>query len=64
MKKLTNYPVAVTYGKMLKKPESIDDVMGEVKNDYRMAKEQQWVDTLRKKYTYSVNNDVLKQLEN
>ncbi len=64
VKKLTNYPVAVTYGKMLKKPESIDDVIGEVKNDYRMAKEQQWVDTLRKKYTYSVNNDVLKQLEN
>lgn len=57
---LKAFPVVTTYGKLLKKPEGFDDVRGEVATNYQQAKEQEWVEKLRKKYTYTVNTDVLK----
>lgn len=58
---LKDYPIDAVYGKVLKKgPEDYTDVRGLVVADYQEMLEQQWVADLRKKYTFTVNQDVLK----
>ncbi len=58
--KLKDYPIDATYGWMLKKgPEDYTDVRGLVVADYQEALEKEWVAALRKKYTFTVNKDVL-----
>lgn len=59
-----DYPYVDTYGRVIKKPESYKDVKAQVASDYQNAKEQEWVDQLRKKYTYTVNEDVLQTVNN
>lgn len=54
------YPIDATYGKMLKKPEEFTDVRGLVTADLQDELEKQWVADLRKKYTFTVNEEVLK----
>lgn len=54
------YPIDATYGKLLKKPEEYTDVRGLVTADLQDYLEKQWVAELRKKYTFSVNEEVLK----
>lgn len=64
LKPLKDYSVIDVYGKLLKKPETYKDVRGQVVADYQTAKEQEWVEGLRQKYTFSVNEDVLKTVNN
>ncbi len=64
IKPLKDYPITDVYGRLLKKPESYKDVKGQVTADYQSAKEKEWVDSLRKKYSYSVNQEVLKTVNN
>ncbi len=54
-----DFPIDAVYGKALKKPEDYTDVRGLVTADYQEALEKEWVATLRKKYTYTVNQAVL-----
>jgi len=54
------YPIDATYGKMLKKPEDYTDVRGLVTADLQDEMERLWVADLRKKYTFTVNEEVLK----
>ena len=54
-----DYPAVGTVGKKLKKPESYADVRGQVTTDYQGAQERQWVEGLRKKYSYDVDEAVL-----
>ena len=54
------YPIDATYGKLLKKPEEYTDVKGLVVADLQNELEKQWVAELRKKYSFSVNEEVLK----
>lgn len=54
------YPIDATYGKMLKKPEEYTDVRGLVTADLQDELERQWVADLRRKYTFTVNEEVLK----
>jgi len=57
---LKDYPINAVYGKVLKKgPEDYTDVRGLVVADYQEMLEQQWVAELRRKYSFSVNKDVL-----
>lgn len=57
---LKDYPIDAVYGKVLKKgPEDYTDVRGLVVADYQEMLEQQWVAELRRKYSFSVNKDVL-----
>jgi peptidyl-prolyl cis-trans isomerase SurA len=53
------YPIDATYGKVLKKPEDYTDVRGLVTTDLQDELEKQWVAELRKRYTFTVNQDVL-----
>ncbi len=64
IKPMKDYPVTDVYGRLLKKPESYKDVKGQVTADYQLVKEREWVEGLRKKYPYSVNQEVLKTVNN
>ena len=56
-----DYPIDAVYGKLLKKgPEEYEDVKGLVVADYQEELEKAWVAGLRKKYSFKVNQDVLK----
>jgi len=63
--KLKDYPIDEVYGKILKKgPEDYTDVRGLVVSDYQDQLEREWVADLRRKYTFSVDYDVLKTVNN
>ncbi len=64
VKPMKGYPVTDVYGNLLKKPQSYKDVKGKVVADYQTAREKEWVESLRKKYSYSVDKDVLKTVNN
>lgn len=58
---LQDYPIDAVYGKVLKKgPEEYTDVRGLVVADYQDELERQWVEDLRRKFSFTVDNDVLK----
>ena len=58
------YPIDAVYGKMLKKPEEFSDVRGLVTADLQDEMEREWVAALRKKYTFVVDERVLKTVNN
>ena len=58
---LKDYPIDAHYGKLLKKgPEDYTDVRGLVVADYQEMLEKEWVADLRRKYSFQVNEDILK----
>ena len=62
---LKDYPIDAHYGKILKKgPEDYTDVRGLVVADYQEMLEKDWVADLRRKYSFKVNEDVLKTVNN
>lgn len=54
------YPIDATYGKLIKKPQEYTDVRGLVTADLQDELERQWVAELRRKYSFTVNEEVLK----
>ena len=59
--KMADYPIDAVYGKKLKKgPEDYTDVRGQVTADYQDMLEKAWVSELRRRYSYTVNQEVLK----
>lgn len=54
-----DYPIDATYGKIIKAPEEMDDVRGQVTADYQNQLEEQWVKELRKRYPVVINREVL-----
>ena len=54
------YPIDATYGKLIKKPQDFTDVRPLVTADLQDELERQWVADLRKRYSYNVNEEVLK----
>lgn len=59
-----NYTLTDVVGKKKKQPKNYQDVKNEVSTDLQQDLESQWVEELRKKYTFSVNKDVLKTVNN
>jgi peptidyl-prolyl cis-trans isomerase SurA len=60
-----DYPIDATFGKVLKKgPEDYTDVRGLVTADYQDALEKEWVADLRRKYSVTVNKEVLSTVNN
>lgn len=59
---MRNFPYVNVIGKILKQPESIQDVSGEVSEDYQHKLESEWVKQLRKKYKYTIYKKVLAQI--
>ena len=58
-REVKNYPIDDVCGKLIKKPETFEDVRGQVTADYQDMLEKQWVAELRKKYAVSVDEAVL-----
>ena len=54
------YPIDATYGKLIKAPQDYMDVRGLVTADLQDELERQWVAELRRKYVFTVNEEVLK----
>jgi len=62
---IKGFPIDAVYGKLLKKkPDSYEDVRGQVTADYQEQLEKNWVADLRKKYPVEVYQDVLKTVNN
>lgn len=60
----SEYPLVLLKGKMLKfTPESYTDVRGLVTSDYQEYLEKEWIKTLRSKYSYTVDEKVLKTVK-
>lgn len=53
------YPYDSTYGTIIKAPQELDDVRGQVTADYQDELEKAWVAQLRKKFVVVVNDDVV-----
>ncbi len=54
------YPIDATYGKLLKKPQDYTDVRVQVTADLQDELERLWVADLRKRYPFTVNEEILK----
>ncbi len=61
---MKDYPATAVCGKKLKQPQTYMDVRGQVATDYQTEQEKRWVETLRQKYTYSVDDSVLETVNN
>lgn len=58
------YPYVNVVGKKLKQPKSYKDVKSLVLTDYQESLEKTWVEGLRKKYTFEINESVLSTVNN
>ncbi len=63
-KDVIDYPITDFFGKLITIPEDYSDVKAQVISDYQEKKVEEWVEELRKKYTFTVNQDVLKTVNN
>lgn len=54
-----DFPLTATYGKLLKAPQSYEDVRELVVSDYQDQLEKDWIADLRKRYAVNVDNAVL-----
>lgn len=59
-KPMEGYPYVNVVGRVLKKPESIQDVSGDVAEDYQNYLEKEWLKRLKSKYKYKINKKALK----
>ncbi len=59
VKPTKDYPIDAVYGKTIKAPQDYTDVRGQVTADYQDALEKAWVETLRQRYKFTVNKNVL-----
>ena len=65
VKHLKDYPIDAVYGKLLKKgPEDYTDVRGLVVADLQEELEKEWVADLRRRYIWTVDDEVLKTVNN
>ena len=65
VKHLKDYPIDAVHGKILKNgPEDYTDVRGLVVADLQEQLEKAWVADLRRRYTWTVNEEVLRTVNN
>ncbi|MCQ2114510.1 MAG: peptidylprolyl isomerase [Bacteroidaceae bacterium] len=63
-REVKGYPITDSFGKMLKAPEDYTDVKAQVVSDYQAKKEKEWIEGLRTIYTFEVNDEILKTVNN
>lgn len=61
---LKKFPYIGYYGQVLKQPKVYTDVKQQVMDAYKMEQERLYVEQLRKRFPFSVNQDVLKTVNN
>lgn len=60
VKPVKDYPIDAVYGNVLKAPKEMNDVRSQVTTDYQAELETAWVNELRKRYSFTVYDEVLK----
>lgn len=63
VKEISGFKYNATFGKVLKAPEEMADVRALVTADYQDAMEKEWVEMLRKRYTFTVDPEVMKTVK-
>ncbi len=63
VKGMNGYAVSNVSGKLLKQPKSWLDVKPQVLSDFQADMEKNWVEQLRQKFAFSVNDSVLDTIE-
>lgn len=61
---MKKYPFIGKVGKIQKKPKTYTDVKQQVVEDYKRDCEERWVEQLRQRFTFKVNEEVLKTVNN
>jgi len=59
---MNGYPYVNVVGKVVKEPESMKDVAGEVADQYQTYLENEWLKRLKSKYKYKINKKALKKV--
>ena len=59
---MKGFPYTNVIGRKIKSPECLEDVSAEVLEDYQNYLEEQWVNELRKKNSFTVNKKVLNDI--
>lgn len=59
---MDNYPYVNVLGRVIKEPDSMQDVAGQVAEEYQKYLEDEWVKKLRKKYKYKIYKKELKKV--
>jgi len=60
---IVGYPEFTVEGKLISKPESLDDALGLVTADYLELVEKQWYESLRRKYSVNIDSQVLESIK-
>ena len=59
---MDGYPYVNVVGRILKQPESVDDVAGQAAEEYQNWLESEWIKKLRSQYSYKINKRALKKV--
>ncbi len=59
----SKYAIVEAYGKKKKQPKTYLDVKAQVVADYTRVMEEKWVEGLRKKFTFTINESVLSTMK-
>lgn len=62
-KSVKGYPYKGVFGKILKKPESYEDIKAQVVSDYQEFLEKEWVAALRKKYRVQIYQEEIDKIK-
>ncbi|WP_158608360.1 peptidylprolyl isomerase [Alloprevotella sp. OH1205_COT-284] len=60
----SGYPVTLLAGRKMKRPQTYHDVKSQVVADHQQALEAEWVKELRKRFSFTVDESVLKTVNN
>ena len=61
-KPMNGFPYVNVVGKVIKQPDSIADVAGEVSEEYQKYLEDEWMKRLKSKYKYKIDKKALKKV--
>ena len=61
-KPMEGFPYVNVIGNVVKQPDSIDDVAGDVAESYQKYLEEEWIKRLKTKYDYKINKKVLNKV--
>ena len=59
-KPMSSYPYSNWVGRIIKQPDTFEDVAGEVTDEYQKYLENEWLKRLKSKYKYKINKKALK----
>lgn len=59
---MTGYPYVNVIGRVIKEPDGVQDVAGQVAEEYQNYLENEWISKLRKQYKYKIYKKALKKV--